>query len=83
MKIGDPVEVARPVVSNGRLKHEWVPGTICAVSEDEIGVAFADHTRKAYSRWGDDYVLKRPSDFARSIRPDPRGRLWAVGHGGE
>lgn len=53
MKVGDPVEVKFASYDSERGRpavDEWRPATVVLVSDDKIGVAFADGTRKAVPR---------------------------------
>jgi hypothetical protein len=46
MKIGDPIEICRPVIRRGRLEQQWFPATVELVDDLSVRAVFADHSRR-------------------------------------
>jgi hypothetical protein len=50
MKIGDPIEVCRPVWTQDgtAIVTRWVPATVGDIDDYQLVAVFADHTRRTY-----------------------------------
>lgn len=56
MRVGDIIEVCRPVLCGSRLSHAWFPATIERVDGMSLVAVFADFSRREYER--NPYVVK-------------------------
>jgi hypothetical protein len=60
-QIGDAVEVrGMERLTDTCIQERWLPATVCHISDDQIGVAFADGERMALRRNSGQGLYRKP-----------------------